>query len=88
MSDLETWLIIILVIGVIASNLAVLKYSAKFKMNQFGKDTKLSARAKKPADAKENTTPSDPSSTNATSKTESEDKAEKANTDDKPDSST
>ncbi|MCG9696776.1 DUF2897 family protein [Shewanella sp. Isolate11] len=38
MSDLEVWLIIILVIGVIASNIAVLKYSAKFKMPQFGKD--------------------------------------------------
>ncbi|MBL4814578.1 MAG: DUF2897 family protein [Shewanella sp.] len=88
MSDLETWLIIILVIGVIASNLAVLKYSAKFKMTQFGKNTKLSTRAKKPADAKEKTTPSDPSSTNATDKTESADNAEKANTDDKPGSST
>ncbi len=37
MSTFEVWLIIILVIGVIASNLAVLKYSAKFKMPQFGK---------------------------------------------------
>ncbi len=37
MSDLEVWLIIILIIGVIASNLAVLKYSTKFKMTQFGK---------------------------------------------------
>jgi FtsZ-interacting cell division protein ZipA len=40
MTDLETWLIIILVLGVIVSNLAVLKYSAKFKMPQFGKDNK------------------------------------------------
>ncbi|AZG73592.1 DUF2897 family protein [Shewanella livingstonensis] len=32
----EVWLIIILVLGVIASNIAVLKYSAKFKMPQFG----------------------------------------------------
>ncbi|SQH76882.1 conserved protein of unknown function [Shewanella benthica] len=88
MSDLETWLIIILVIGVIASNLAVLKYSAKFKMTQFGKDTKLSARTKKPAEAKEKNTPSDPSSTNATSKPDNADKADKANTDDKPGSST
>lgn len=38
MSNLEVWLIIILVIAVIVSNLAVLKYSAKFKMTQFGKD--------------------------------------------------
>jgi hypothetical protein len=37
MSSIEAWLIIILVLGVIASNLAVLKYSAKFKMPQFGK---------------------------------------------------
>ena len=35
MSNLEVWLIIILVIGVILSNLAVLKYSAKFKLPQF-----------------------------------------------------
>lgn len=46
MSDLETWLIIILVIGVIASNLAVLKYSAKHKMTQFGKDNKLKPKSK------------------------------------------
>ncbi len=46
MSDLETWLIIILVIGVIASNLAVLKYSAKYKMTQFGKDNKLKPSSK------------------------------------------
>ncbi len=37
MSNLEVWLIIILVVGVIGSNLAVLKHSAKFKMTQFGK---------------------------------------------------
>ncbi|RTR38923.1 DUF2897 family protein [Shewanella canadensis] len=46
MSDLETWLIIILVIGVIASNLAVLKYSAKYKMTQFGKGNKLKPKSK------------------------------------------
>lgn len=40
MSSLEVWLIIILVIGVIASNLAILKYSAKFKMPQFGQHSK------------------------------------------------
>ncbi|MPY24696.1 DUF2897 family protein [Shewanella psychropiezotolerans] len=83
MSDLETWLIIILVIGVIASNLAVLKYSAKFKMTQFGKDTKLNVRAKKPAGAKEKTTPTDQSSANATGKTDNADKAENTDTDDK-----
>ncbi|MCL1144594.1 DUF2897 family protein [Shewanella marinintestina] len=37
MSDLEVGLLILLVVGIIASNLAVLKYSAKFKMTQFGK---------------------------------------------------
>lgn len=36
MSNWEVILIIALVIGVIASNLAVLKYSAKFKLPQFG----------------------------------------------------
>lgn len=36
MSNWEVILIIALVIGVIVSNLAVLKYSAKFKMPQFG----------------------------------------------------
>ncbi|ABV37034.1 conserved hypothetical protein [Shewanella sediminis HAW-EB3] len=46
MSDLETWLIIILVIGVIASNLAVLKYSTKYKMPQFGKDHKVKPKSK------------------------------------------
>ncbi|MFT5790443.1 MAG: F0F1-type ATP synthase assembly protein I [Shewanella sp.] len=40
MSDLEVGLLIFLVIGVIASNLAVLKYSAKYKMPQFGKGQK------------------------------------------------
>lgn len=47
MSNLEAWLIIILVIGVIASNIAVLKYSAKFKMPQFGKDDLQQPKAKK-----------------------------------------
>ncbi|QSX32056.1 DUF2897 family protein [Shewanella avicenniae] len=36
MSNVEAILIILLVVGVIFSNLAVLKYSAKFKMPQFG----------------------------------------------------
>lgn len=38
MSDLEVGLLILLVLGVIGSNLAVLKYSAKHKMTHFGKD--------------------------------------------------
>ncbi|OEG72370.1 hypothetical protein BEL05_05185 [Shewanella colwelliana] len=46
MSNLEAWLIIILVLGVIASNIAVLKYSAKFKMPQFGKAPTKKSQAK------------------------------------------
>ncbi|GGQ12547.1 DUF2897 family protein [Shewanella litoralis] len=56
----EVWLIIILVLGVIASNIAVLKYSAKFKMPQFGdpKDNKAtpkqnSADTDQPSDTKD-----------------------------------
>ncbi|WP_394132756.1 DUF2897 family protein [Shewanella maritima] len=44
LEGLEVWLIIILVVGVIASNLAVLKYSAKFKMPQFGDPKKPEAK--------------------------------------------
>lgn len=44
MSTFEVWIIIILVIGVIASNLAVLKYSAKFKMPQFGDPKKPTSK--------------------------------------------
>lgn len=36
LSGFEVWIIIGLVVGVIASNLAVLKYSAKFKMPHLG----------------------------------------------------
>jgi cytoskeletal protein RodZ len=46
MSSWEVWIIIILVLGVIASNLAVLRYSAKFKLPQFGPETKPKAQAK------------------------------------------
>lgn len=51
MSDLEVGLIILLIIGVIASNLAVLKYSAKYKMPQFGKDQKKTRSSKAPESA-------------------------------------
>ncbi|GLS84289.1 hypothetical protein GCM10007894_22660 [Paraferrimonas haliotis] len=51
MSDWEVALIIVLVIGVIASNLAVLKYSAKFKMPQFGKPK---PKPKKNTDSEDN----------------------------------
>ncbi|MCG9731343.1 DUF2897 family protein [Shewanella sp. Isolate13] len=47
MSDLEVGLLILLVLGVIASNLAVLKYSAKHKMTQFGKNHHDKKLAKK-----------------------------------------
>ncbi|WP_417762615.1 DUF2897 family protein [Shewanella sp.] len=47
MSDIEAIIIILLIIGVIFSNLAVLKYSAKFKMPQFGAKDK---HGKKPTD--------------------------------------
>lgn len=40
MSTLEVWIIIILILGVIVSNLAALKYSAKFKLPQFGQHDK------------------------------------------------
>ncbi|MGI2065386.1 DUF2897 family protein [Shewanella sp. MF08487] len=40
MSTLEVWILIILILGVIASNLAALKYSAKFKLPQFGQHDK------------------------------------------------
>ncbi|BAJ01897.1 DUF2897 family protein [Shewanella violacea] len=88
MSNLETWLIVILVFGVIASNFAVLKYSAKFKMTQFGKNTKLSAKTKKPGDTKTDTSPSDLSSAHATDKTDNPLKGENTKADDKPGSST
>ncbi|WP_338593511.1 DUF2897 family protein [Shewanella khirikhana] len=50
MSTLEVVLIIALVIGVIFSNLAVLKYSAKFKMPQFGDPNKKPADQQQDAD--------------------------------------
>ncbi|MGL5048965.1 MAG: DUF2897 family protein [Shewanella sp.] len=52
MSTLEVWIIIILVVGVIVSNLAVLKYSVKFKLPQFGqhdKDKQLKTGTAKPS---------------------------------------
>jgi len=36
LSGFEVWIIIGLVVGIIASNLSVLKYSAKFKMPHLG----------------------------------------------------
>ena len=52
MSTLEVWIIIILIVGVIASNLAALKYSAKFKLPQFGqhgKDKQIKSHTAKPS---------------------------------------
>lgn len=54
MSTLEVWIIIILIVGVIASNLAALKYSAKFKLPQFGqhgKDKQIKSSTAKPSAA-------------------------------------
>ncbi len=54
MSTLEVWIIIILIVGVIASNLAALKYSAKFKLPQFGqhgKDKQIKSDTAKPSAA-------------------------------------
>ncbi|WP_394205428.1 DUF2897 family protein [Shewanella waksmanii] len=55
MSDLEVALLILLVVGVIASNLAVLKYSAKFKMTQFGKHHDKTKAGKDKVEAPEKT---------------------------------
>ncbi|GIU48101.1 hypothetical protein TUM4438_28740 [Shewanella sairae] len=49
MSNLEVGILILLVVGIIASNLAVLKYSAKFKMTQFGKKDPKELQPKKDA---------------------------------------
>ncbi|BDM64785.1 hypothetical protein NFHSH190041_22370 [Shewanella sp. NFH-SH190041] len=49
MSDLEAILIILLVIGVVASNLAVLKHTAKFKLPQFGRPKTPDNQSDKPA---------------------------------------
>jgi hypothetical protein len=68
MSSIEAWLIIILVLGVIASNIAVLKYSAKFKMPQFGK----------PEDKPTSKNNSEKLSDNVKDETASEDKPAKA----------
>ncbi|QVK22969.1 DUF2897 family protein [Shewanella dokdonensis] len=53
MSDWEVWLIILLVIGVIFSNLAVLKYSSKFKLPPFGQPQKPANKQKDTADKQE-----------------------------------
>lgn len=66
MSTFEVWIIIILVIGVIASNLAVLKYSAKFKMPQFGDPKKTTKKPHAPT--------SDNKNSQSGSSTSSEDK--------------
>ncbi|MEI6858856.1 MAG: DUF2897 family protein [Shewanella sp.] len=87
MSNLETWLIIILVIGVIASNLTVLKYSAKFKMTQFGKDTKPGVKPKKAADKNKLSVSSEHKLSDATCKANNTDRGKITDTDNKPDSS-
>ncbi|GGP40206.1 hypothetical protein GCM10009347_04990 [Shewanella algicola] len=76
----EVWLIIILVLGVIASNIAVLKYSAKFKMPQFG-DPKEGKSSEKPKDEAQDDSTSpvdldDSTSDNNTDITDSKSKSE------------
>ncbi|MGL5392177.1 MAG: DUF2897 family protein [Shewanella sp.] len=44
MSNLEVWLIVILILGVIVSNFAALRYSTKFKLPQFGQRDKKRLR--------------------------------------------
>ncbi|TKB58586.1 DUF2897 family protein [Ferrimonas aestuarii] len=39
MENWEAWLLIALILGVIVSNIMVLKHTANFKMPQFGKPT-------------------------------------------------
>ncbi|MBB1440904.1 DUF2897 family protein [Shewanella sp. SG41-4] len=70
----EVWLIIILVIGVIASNIAVLKYSAKFKMPQFGEHKNQAQSAEKETSSAESegkltTEPSDEKGNDSKDKT-------------------
>ncbi|MDN5369086.1 MAG: hypothetical protein PWP74_394 [Shewanella sp.] len=54
MSDWEVWLIILLVIGVVFSNLAVLKYSSKFKLPPFGQPQKPADKSKDVANKQDN----------------------------------
>ncbi|WP_298774357.1 DUF2897 family protein [uncultured Shewanella sp.] len=70
MSTLETWLIIILIVGIIASNLVVLKYSAKFKLTQFGKVHK---KLNKHSQEKPNVNNKSPNETPNRSETSSDD---------------
>ncbi|WP_153913476.1 DUF2897 family protein [Shewanella sp. TC10] len=65
LSGLEVWIIIILVVGIIASNLAVLKYSAKFKMPQFGDPKKPNNESHSDTDS-DKTEPSADSDNNKT----------------------
>lgn len=46
MSDWEALLLVLLIVGIIASNLAVLKHTAKFKMPQFGSHKEKSIKGK------------------------------------------
>ncbi|NRD74167.1 DUF2897 family protein [Shewanella sp. VB17] len=62
MPDLETWLIIILILGVVVSNLAVLKYHAKMKMSHFGQEHKQIKKNKLHNDSQANTEETPPSS--------------------------
>ncbi|MGI2258380.1 DUF2897 family protein [Shewanella sp. GXUN23E] len=53
MSDWEALLLVLLIVGIIASNLVVLKHTARFKMHQFGdhKDKSIKSDNKDKQDA-------------------------------------
>ena len=50
MSNWEALLLVLLIVGIIASNLVVLKHTAKFKMHQFGDNKDKSIKSKKKDD--------------------------------------
>ncbi len=78
MSTLEVVLIIALVIGVIFSNLAVLKYSAKFKMPQFGDpNKKADSTADQQQDADKANAATDPEPREAQSEAGEKDESKK-----------
>ncbi|MCF1426975.1 MAG: DUF2897 family protein [Shewanella sp.] len=53
MSDWEALLLVLLIVGIIASNLVVLKHTAKFKMHQYGdhKDKSIKSQKKDEEDS-------------------------------------
>jgi hypothetical protein len=82
LSGFEVWIIIGLVLGVIASNLAVLKYSAKFKMPHLGdhKDKSIAPgeNADKNADEHQNDNTGDNPGINSTDTSKKDNPSTKA----------